>query len=103
MVMLNYNKRKGVRKPREFRWYTRGIQNGRIVILGGFLSEDEAIEAGLKLNGYYETKLLHTVDLDEASRIFRYDLFKETSSEDISQVFKKFKHKVGEDDGRQST
>ena len=86
--------KRGVRRPREFRWYTKGIQKGRIVTLGGFVTEDEAVNAGLKLGGYYETKLLPTIDLDEASRMFRYDLFAETPSEDISQVFKRFKHQV---------
>lgn len=83
-----------MKKTRQFRWYMRGIRDGRTVTLGGFVTEEEAVNAGLKLGGYYETKLLPTVNLNEATRMFRAEMFDETPSEDISSVFKRFSHKV---------
>jgi hypothetical protein len=81
------------RKHKQFRWYMRGTKNGRTVTLGGFQTEEEAINAGLKLGGYYETKLLPTVSLNEATRMFRAELFEETPADEIDNVFKRFSHK----------
>lgn len=94
MTMLKFNKKNKIRRPREFRWYTRGVMNGKITIVGGFLSEDEAVNAGLKMGGYYETKMLPTIDLDEASRIFRYQLFNDADSDEMPHVFDRFRHKM---------
>ena len=71
----------------------RGNRNGRTVTIGGFMTEDEAINAGLKLGGVYEVQLLPTVNLDEATRMFRAKMFDEISSEEIDNVFKRFSHK----------
>jgi hypothetical protein len=95
--MMNYNGRKrGIRKPREMRWYTRGLRDGHIAVLGGFATRDEAESAGLKLtNGYYEVQLLPTTDISSASQMFRGKLFGEADTdEEVSNVFKRFKHKV---------
>lgn len=83
-----------MKKVRQLRWYMRGNRNGRTVTLGGFATEEEAINAGLKLGGYYEVQLLPTTSLDEATRMFRAKMFDETPAEELDNVFKKFSHKV---------
>jgi len=74
-------------------WWIRGEHRGRRVILGPFLDEKSAYEAGYEqLSSDFTVLMLRTKDEAKASRLIRAMVLEETRN--LDNTFKRFRHSV---------
>lgn len=90
---------KEIKKPHLLRldlgiyYWIRGNYEGRRVILGPYLSEKEAYEAGYaQLASDFDVVMLRTKDEAKASRLIRAMVLEETRN--LGDTFKRFRHSV---------
>ena len=71
-------------------WWVMGIHQGRRVILGPFMTEEEATQIGYnKVGGNFEVRALPTRDEASATRMLKGRLVEDV---DLDEAMKRFKH-----------
>ena len=74
-------------------WIVTFTEQGRLVVLGPYESETEANRLGVsKLAGNFQVIELQTADQAKATKIIKYNLFKE--SNDLERALQKARHQI---------